>query len=120
MHVDEMIFKNINNYKGKYKFINIETEIEDVNKEIAKVKKPDDSPKNVKKIPEPEIIPFSLWLKNELQPVVSKVIVSKRLKDSPCVVTSPMSTGMRQMMSMMNKDEVFLEILNSESYFSSQ
>ena len=39
-------------------------------------------------IPEEEVMPFCLWIKNELQPVVNKVSISKRLTSSPAVVSS--------------------------------
>lgn len=38
--------------------------------------------------------------------MVSKVQVSKRLKDSALIINSPMSSGMRQIMLAMEKDVV--------------
>lgn len=35
MHVDEMIFKNIGKFKNKYRFLNIETETEEINKVLS-------------------------------------------------------------------------------------
>ena len=54
------------------------------------------------KIPEDEIAPFSLWLKSELQPEISKISLSKRLKDAPAVITGQQSSSMRVMMQMMD------------------
>lgn len=42
-----------------------------------------------------------------MQPVVQKVAVSKRLRDSPAVINSNISSGMRQMMMMMQHDKNF-------------
>ena len=39
------------------------------------------------RIPEEDITGFCLWLKNELQDTVSKVSISKRLKDTPALVS---------------------------------
>lgn len=44
--------------------------------------------------------------KNELQPVVTQVQISKRLKDSPAIIVGQMSSGMRQVMSMLDKENV--------------
>lgn len=41
-------------------------------------------------------------MKNELQPVINKVEISKRLKDSPALVVGKISSGMRTMMSMID------------------
>jgi len=70
MHVDEMVFRGMQNYKGKYKFINIETNYDD----IAKENKGEQQSQNG--IPEDDVTPFCLWVKNELQPVVNKVSLS--------------------------------------------
>ena len=40
----------------------------------------------------------SLWLKSELEPTISKVQLSKRLKDSPAIVVGQMSSTMMQQM----------------------
>jgi len=50
------------------------------------------------RIPEEDITGFCLWLKNELSHNVSKVSISKRLKDTPALVTGQMSSSMRVMM----------------------
>jgi HSP90 family molecular chaperone len=96
--LDEMIFKNINQYKN-HKFVNIENESDEF---IEKFKV--DNSSSINKIPEEEITPFTLWIKNELEPFVTKVTISKRLKDSPLLVTSALSSQMKTMMAMMNFD----------------
>lgn len=98
--IDEIVFRTLNEYK-KLKFINIESNYEEVSKEFQG--KEVDSSKGV---PSDDVTGFCLWIKNELQPVVSQVTISKRLKDSPAIVISQASAGMRQMMAMMDKSQV--------------
>ena len=57
-HVDEMCFKNIDNFKG-YKFINIESHFDEISKDV-KSKVEIDSTRG---LPEDDITPFCLWLK---------------------------------------------------------
>jgi len=42
-----------------------------------------------------------LWLKNDLSDSIGKVSISKRLKDTPALITGQMSSSMRMMMQMM-------------------
>jgi hypothetical protein len=58
LHVDEMVFRGIQEYKKKYKFINIEGSYE----EIAKDVKNTEHDKELG-LEESEITPFCLWLK---------------------------------------------------------
>jgi hypothetical protein len=51
-------------------------------------------------IPEDDVTSFSLWIKNELQPYVEKVVVSTRDLMGPALVISPISSAMRQMAFM--------------------
>lgn len=51
-------------------------------------------------IPEEELTPFSLWIKNELQPFVDKVNISSKAMLGPALVVSPISSSMRQMAFM--------------------
>jgi len=53
------------------------------------------------RIPETDISPFCIWLKEELKENVGKVTISKRLKDTPAIITGNMSSSMRIMMQMM-------------------
>lgn len=60
-----------------------------------------DSVSERSRIPEEDVTGFCLWLKNELSDNVSKVTISKRLKDTPALVSGQMSSSMRVMMQMM-------------------
>ena len=51
-------------------------------------------------IPEDDLTSFSLWIKNELQPHVDKVVVSNKSLYGPALVISPISSSMRQMSFM--------------------
>eukprot|EP01017_Pseudomicrothorax_dubius_P030664 TRINITY_DN3846_c0_g1_i1.p1 TRINITY_DN3846_c0_g1~~TRINITY_DN3846_c0_g1_i1.p1 ORF type:complete len:735 (-),score=231.71 TRINITY_DN3846_c0_g1_i1:157-2361(-) len=97
LHVDEMVFRGVEKYKN-FKFINIETSYEEISKDIAAVEHDQN-----KGLPQDEVTPFCLWVKNELQPVVGKVAVSKRLTDSPAIIVSELTSGMRQILSIMEK-----------------
>ena len=44
-----------------------------------------------------------LWVRNELQPLVTNAVISEKLVESPVMVSSMMSTGMRQMVSLMDQ-----------------
>ena len=96
--VDEMIFRQINQYKD-YKFLNIENESDDF---LEKIRNEQGS--IVSKIPEDEISSYTLWLKNELEPYVAKVSLSKRLQNTPMLVSSDMSANMKGFMAMMNQN----------------
>jgi TNF receptor-associated protein 1 len=97
--LDEMIFKQLQQYKN-YKFINIENESDEF---LNKYRQETSS--SVNKISDDDVTPFTLWIKNELEPYVSKVTISRRLKDSPMLVTSQVSSQMKMIMSMMNMDK---------------
>jgi TNF receptor-associated protein 1 len=97
--LDEVLFKNKGQYKN-FKFLNIENESDDF---LDKYKQ--DTSSSINKIPEDDITAFSLWMKNELEPFVTKVSLSKRLKDTPLLVTSNISSHMKTMMAMMNPDK---------------
>lgn len=97
--LDEMIFQRVSQYKN-FKFLNIENESDDF---LSQFKQETESALN--KIPEEDVTPFTLWIKNELEPFVSRVQISKRLKDSPMLVTSQMSSQMKMLYTMMNADK---------------
>jgi TNF receptor-associated protein 1 len=97
--LDEMIFKQIGQYKN-FKFLNIENEHDEF---LSKFRHETSS--SISKINDEDITPFTLWIKNELEPYVTKVTISKRLKDSPILVTSQISSQMKMIMSMMNMDK---------------
>jgi HSP90 family molecular chaperone len=87
----------MNEYKGK-KFVSIESAYEEIQKDLG-IKPEDQTLAN--RLPEEDVTSFCLWLKNELQDSISKVQISKRLKDTPALVTGQMSSSMRVMMQMM-------------------
>ena len=52
-------------------------------------------------LPEDDVTGFCIWLKEQTQPYVGKVTLSKRLKKVPMVLFGQVSANMRLMMSMM-------------------
>ena len=58
---------------------------------------------NRSRIPENDITPFCLWLKEELKEHIGKVSISKRLTDTPAIISGSMSSSVRQMMQMMEQ-----------------
>ena len=95
--IDEMIFKQVNEYKD-FKFLNIENETDDF---IDKIRT--EKGETLSKIPESDVTSYTSWLKNELEPYVSKVTLSKRLKNVPILITSDTSANMKGFMAMMNQ-----------------
>lgn len=95
--LDDMIFRQINEYNN-FKFLNIENETDDF---LTNFKT--ESGSVVNRIPDDDITPYTLWIKNELEPFVTKVSISKRLKDSPILITSAISTHMKTFMAMMSQ-----------------
>lgn len=85
-------------YKGK-KFVNIESAYEEIQKDLGN--KIEDEVSAQSRIPEEDVTGFCLWMKNELSDRIMKVTVSKRLKDSPALLTGQLSSSMRMMMQMM-------------------
>jgi len=53
------------------------------------------------RIPEEEITPFCLWMKETLKKNIGKVSISKRLTETPAIITGQMSSSMRVMMQML-------------------
>jgi HSP90 family molecular chaperone len=52
-------------------------------------------------LPEEDVTNFCLWLKDSLSQKVSKVQISRRLKDTPAVAVGQMSSSMLMMMQML-------------------
>ena len=98
-HIDEMIFRNMGDFQG-YKLANIENALDVNDKEFLNVAAYD----KVNGIPEEDLVPFTTWMQRELSPAVKKVTVSTRLTDSPAIVTGEMTSAVRQVMRMMEKD----------------
>lgn len=93
-----MCLRQVNEYKG-FKFINIETNFEEIAKDV-------DHRVEVDKklgLPEKDTTSFCLWIKSELEPFVSKVSISRRLKSAPAVIVGDVSASMRVMMKMMDQ-----------------
>jgi len=112
-HVDEMIFRQVGSYK-KYNFVNVETSFEEISRDLNLDK--DDKGKNVESlIPEEDIMPLKEWIKNELQPFVSQITISKRLKDSPAIIVSEISSGLRQVMQMVEKSDMADDLLKQQT-----
>lgn len=97
-NVDEILFQQSTDWKGK-KFVNIESSYEEIAKDIGKKSAEDSIARS--RIPEEDITTFCLWLKNDLKDSIGKVTISKRLKDTPAILTGQMSSSMRVMMQMM-------------------
>lgn len=134
IHIDEMVFRQLEKFQ-EFRFCNLENEFSELQKDLFKEesKKPEEAkpePKDTpakqaqKKqktgLPEDDVTPFCLWMRNELQPLVTKVSVSKTLKDSPAVIVSNISSGMRQMMMLMDKGQgvITSSLALSERVFS--
>ena len=99
-NIDEILFQQNGYYKGK-RFVSIESNFEEIRKDLGEdVEK--ESAMRVR-IPEDDITPFCLWLKNDLQGLIGKVTISKRLHDTPALITGQMSSSMRVMMQMMEQ-----------------
>lgn len=97
-HIDEVCLKNVNEYKG-FKFLNIESNYEEIASDM------DSNIEHDKEtgIPEMEITPFSLWMKAELAPTISKVTISKRLTTAPAVIVGQVSSSLRAMLAMVDQ-----------------
>lgn len=104
--VDEMIFKQIGNYKD-FSFVNIENEKDDY---LDKLK--DSRGETINKIPEDDISAYTTWIKNELEPYVGKVTLSKRLTKTPILVSSETSANMNGFMAMMQSTDPELLLKN--------
>lgn len=96
-HVDELCFRQVNEYKG-FKFVNIETNFEEIAKDVEHRVDVDKE----KGLPEADTTAFCLWMKAELEPLVSKVSISKWLKSAPAVIVGDVSASMWMMMKMID------------------
>lgn len=92
---DEFLFKQVGEYQGK-QFVNIESAYEEIQKDLGS--KVEDEVAARSRLPEEDVTGFCLWLKNELSDRIMKVQISKRLKDTPALLTGQMSSSMRVMM----------------------
>ena len=97
-NVDEILFQQTGEYKGK-KFVSIESNYEEISKDLGGQVENEAADRN--RIPENDITPFCLWIKEELKEHIGKVTISRRLKDTPAIITGNMSSSLRMMMQMM-------------------
>jgi len=97
-NVDEILFSQNSEFKGK-RFVSIETSFDDIQKDLGKQSEIDSMERS--RLPDEEVSPFCLWLKNSLKDKIAKVSISKRLKDTPAIISGNMSSSMRMMMQMM-------------------
>jgi HSP90 family molecular chaperone len=69
-NVDEVLFQQNGDFKGK-RFVNVESSYDEISKDLGKGV--EDEVASRGKIPEEDITPFCLWLKNELSGLIGKV-----------------------------------------------
>lgn len=93
--VDEILFQQMTEYKGK-KFSSVESSFEEIQKDLGSDLAEQSAVRS--RIPEEEVTSFCLWLKNELSDSIGKVSISKRLTDTPALITGQMTSSMRVMM----------------------
>ena len=108
--IDEMIFRSQGDFQG-HKFVNIESSIENIEKEQIEPNKYDAA----NGIPEAELVPFTDWVSKELQPHVGKVIISSRLRESPAVVVGDMPSALRQAYKLMDKERYSDEMARNQN-----
>ncbi len=84
LQVDELLLQQMGDYKGK-KFVSIESAYEEIQKDLGKNVELEAQSRS--RIPEDDITGFCLWLKNDLSDSIGKVSISKRLKDTPALIT---------------------------------
>lgn len=65
MHLDEMVFRSIQEYKKKYKFVNIESSFEELSKDLLKSSPSEQvkDPVSSQLLPEEEVNSYCLWIK---------------------------------------------------------
>lgn len=102
--VDEILFQQMGEYKSK-KFVSIESSFEQIQKDLLGDKKEGDSDKlgASSKLPEDEVSSFCIWMQSELKDSIGKVSISRRLTDTPALISGQMSSSMRMMMQMMEQ-----------------
>ena len=79
--------------------MSIESNYEEISKDLGGQVENEAADRN--RIPENDITPFCLWIKEELKEHIGKVTISRRLKDTPAIITGNMSSSLRMMMQMM-------------------
>ena len=97
-NIDEILFTQNEDWKGK-KFVNIESNFDDIAKDIGS--KPEEDSLAKSRIPEDDTTSFCLWMKEDLKEKIAKVTFSKRLTTTPAILSGKMSSSMQVMMKMM-------------------
>lgn len=108
--IDEMIFRTNGDFQG-HKFINIESSSENIEKDQIEGTEYNSSIG----ISEPDLVPFTDWVLNELQPRVSKVIISSRLRESPAVVVGDLPSAIRQAYKIMDREKLNEEMVRNQN-----
>jgi HSP90 family molecular chaperone len=99
INIEEMILQQLGQYENK-QFVNIESPQMTIPKNLITK----NEVVSEFELPEQDRQNFCLWVRNELQPLVTNVVISEKLIDSAVMVSSMMSSGMRQMMSFMDQN----------------
>ena len=97
-NVDEIIFQQHGEFRNK-KFVSVESNFEEIQKDLGGQSEAEAIERS--RIPEEDISPFCIWLKETLKDHIGKVTILKRLKDTPAIITGSMSSSMRIFMQMM-------------------
>lgn len=100
VNIDEILFNQVGEFKGK-RFVSIESSFEEIQKDLGKDTDVDVMERS--RIPEEEITPFCLWMKETLKGQIGKVSISKRLTETPAIISGQMSSSMRVMMQMLEQ-----------------
>ncbi len=102
-HLDEMCLRNIGKYKD-HEFTNIESSYEDILADFEKRYPEKMRGKKVEPMPEQDVTPFCLWIKNELGANVQQVTASRRYSEAPGLIVGQVSSSMRQIMAMFDPE----------------
>lgn len=97
-HNDDLLFRGIDNYKG-LKLKSIDSSIEEIEDIITKVEH--DTHKG---LPAEDVNDLLKFIKDSIGNSVTKVLSSKRLFNQSCVVSGHMSSSLKDMMKMMERE----------------
>ena len=103
VNIEEMIFRELQHYKN-FNFANIEELNTELPKELLKEKSSMEIEK--KSLPKEDQQNFTMWIRNELQPVVTIVNVTSKLSNSPAMLVGQVTSGMRQMLAFMDQAQL--------------
>lgn len=103
VNIEEMIFRDLRHYKN-FDFQNIEELNTEIPKELQKSKS--ELEITQKSLPKEDHQPLTLWIRNELQPVVTSVNITNKLTTSPTILSGQITSGMRQMLAFMDQTQL--------------